>query len=54
MQMFIPVRLLWPKKAFSLNISRVGVEQLRHGTLLAKDATIHELQEELPTYLAAA
>ena len=54
MQMFKAVRMLCPKKAFSLNISRESVEQLRHGRLLAEDATIHELQEELPAYLAAA
>ena len=30
------------------------MEQLRHVPLLAEDATIHELQEELPAYLAAA
>ena len=46
--------MLCPKKAFSLNISRESVEQLRHVPLLAEDATIHELQEELPAYLAAA
>ena len=46
--------MLCPKKAFSVNISRESVEQLRHVPLLAVDATIHELQEELPAYLAAA
>ena len=30
------------------------MEQLRHVPLLAEDATIHELQEELQAYLAAA
>ena len=54
MQMFKAVRMLCPKKAFSLNISRESVEQLRHVPPLAEDATIHELQEEHPTYLAAA
>ena len=46
--------MLCPQMAFSLNISRESVEQLRHVPLLAVDATIHELQKELPAYLAAA
>ena len=54
MQMFKAVRMLCPKKAFSLNISRESVEQLRHVPLLAEDANIHEFQEELPAYLVAA
>ena len=46
--------MLCPKKAFSPNTSRENVEQLRDVPLLAEDATIHELQEQLPAYLAAA
>eukprot|EP00117_Sycon_ciliatum_P017802 scpid51839/ scgid16655/ len=53
-QMFKAVRMLCPKKAFNLNISRESVEQLRHVPLLADNAIIHELREELPAYLAAA
>ena len=54
MQMFKAVRMLCYQMAFSLNISRESVEQLRHVPLLAEDAIIHELQEDLPAYLAAA
>ena len=54
MQMFKAVRILCPKKAFRLNISRESVEQLRHVPLLAEDATIHELQEERQAYVSSA
>ena len=39
--------MLCPEKAFSLNISRESVEQMRHVPLLAGDATIHELQDAI-------
>ena len=46
--------MLFPKKALSLKISQDRVEQLRYIPLLAEDDNIHELQEELPAYFAAA